>query len=93
LTQASVPFRWTEYEKQIVRDIVNEFQSKAQLFHISLGEPFELYTDASDQAIGAVLMQNGKPVYFYSKKFDSAQKNYTVSEKEALAIVWTLQHL
>ena len=38
-------------------------------------------------------MQDKKPVYFYSKKFDKSQRNYTVSEKEALAIVWTLHHL
>jgi hypothetical protein len=93
LTQDKIPFHWTEVEQSIVRDLVTEFQQNAKLYHVVLGEPFELYTDASDDAIGAVLLQFQRPVYFFSKKFDKAQKNYTVSEKEALAIVWTLHHL
>ena len=93
LTQEKVPFRWTDIEHNLVESLVAEFQANAKLYHVVLGEPFELYTDASDEAIGAVLLQFQRPVYFFSKKFDKAQRNYTVSEKEALAIVWTLHHL
>jgi hypothetical protein len=50
-------------------------------------------TDASDYAIGAILLQrfpdNDKihPTAFLSKKMDSAQINYEVHDKELLAIV------
>ena len=47
--------------------------------------PFELMCDASDFAVGAVLGQReGKhfrPIYFASKTLNSAQQNYTVTEK------------
>ena len=50
--------------------------------------------DASDLAIGAVLGQreDGKPhgVYYASKTFNEAQRNYTPTEKELLAVVYTL---
>ena len=50
--------------------------------------------DASDLAIGAVLEQReeGKPfvVYYASKTFNEAHRNYTTTEKELLAVVYAL---
>ena len=48
--------------------------------------------DASDFAVEAILGQkDGKhfhPIYFASKTLNAAQKNYTVTEKELVAIVF-----
>jgi hypothetical protein len=53
--------------------------------------------DASDYAYGAVLSQKGDnrqfhPVAFYSKSMTLAERNYGISDKEALAIIKVLQH-
>ncbi|WKA03505.1 hypothetical protein VitviT2T_021609 [Vitis vinifera] len=56
--------------------------------------PFEVMCNASDFAIGAVLGQreDGKPyvIYYASKTLNEAQRNYTTTEKELLAVVFAL---
>ncbi|KAI3506429.1 hypothetical protein L1887_28787 [Cichorium endivia] len=57
-------------------------------------KPFEIMCDASNYAAGAVLGQriDRKPVVicYTSKTFSEAQLNYTTTEKELLAVVFTL---
>ncbi|KAF4649166.1 hypothetical protein FOZ61_001663, partial [Perkinsus olseni] len=54
--------------------------------------PFELYTDASDYAIGAVLMQDGRPLGFFSRTLTGSQLNWHTYEKEAYGILQALIH-
>jgi RNase H-like domain found in reverse transcriptase len=43
---------------------------------------FYIYCDASDLQLCATILQEGMLVAFYSRKLDSAQRNYTVGEKK-----------
>lgn len=55
-------------------------------------KPFVLTTDASNVALGSVLSQNRRPVAYYSRTLNSAEKNYSTIEKELLAIVDSTKH-
>ncbi|KAM7291867.1 uncharacterized protein ISCGN_028438 [Ixodes scapularis] len=60
------------------------------------GQPYWLFTDASDFAHGACLAQvsdGGRegPVAFTSQKFSPTQSRWATVEKEAFAVIWALQ--
>ena len=57
------------------------------LRYYDVTKPMTLQVDASEEAIGGVLLQEGQPVCFTSHTLDSTEKNYAQIEKECLAIV------
>ena len=68
------------------------FTSAPILGHVDPEKPFIIEADASDFALGSILSQQGNdeklhPVAFHSRKFDAAEINYEIHDKELLAIV------
>lgn len=59
-------------------------------------KPFNLTTDASNYAIGAILSQgpigSDKPVCYASRTLTDSEVNYSTIEKELLAIVWATKY-
>nr|GEW93213.1 reverse transcriptase domain-containing protein [Tanacetum cinerariifolium] len=57
--------------------------------------PFELMCDARDFSIGAVLRQRHekhfRPIHYASKTMTDAESNYTMTEKEMLAVVYAFK--
>jgi hypothetical protein len=53
--------------------------------------PYELISDASITGCGAVLVQEGKPIAYFSSKFSSAERNYTTGEQEMLGLIKALK--
>ena len=92
-TKEKSKFQWTKRDTNLINEIINELEIKASICHPNFKLPFVIHTDASLTGVGAVVSQESKPIYFFSRRLNSAQSNYTTTEKEALAIVWTLTHL
>ncbi|GFW08836.1 transposon Tf2-9 polyprotein [Trichonephila clavipes] len=67
--------------------IITSPSFKDHLDHLT---QFNLFTDASGVGIGAVLQQNQKPIAFASRTLNKAERNYTVTERECLAVIWAL---
>ena len=52
---------------------------------------FKIYTDASLRQMGSVIVQNNRPIAFFSRKLNDPQRNYTTTEKEILSIIEALK--
>ena len=50
-----------------------------------------LQTDASKQGLGAVLLQNSKPVMFASRALTGSERNYQNLERGCLAMIWGME--
>ena len=99
LLQKSKPNQivWTDNEVTAFKALKNAMIHAPVLRNPDVHRPFILQTDASDFAIGAVLSQkfeNGEhPIAFLSRKLLPRERNYSVVEKECLAIVWSTESL
>jgi len=49
-------------------------------------KPMEIYTDASEDTIGAALVQEGRVVEWFSKKLKTNEQKWFIDRKEALAV-------
>ncbi|RDY02042.1 Retrovirus-related Pol polyprotein, partial [Mucuna pruriens] len=96
LLQKDVNFNFDQPCIEAFQELKNKLTSAPILQAPDWGLPFELMCDASNSALGAVLGQRagvGQPVHviaYASRTMDSAQQNYTTTEKELLAIVFAL---
>ena len=86
-SKASWHYPLTDAELTAFQTLKNALVSPPVLAIPQFDKPFEVYTDASDHACGAVLIQESRPVAYMSKKFTPAERNYPTHDRECLAIV------
>ncbi len=86
---------WGEAEQAAFEALKRALSTAPVVRPPDYSKPFVLYTDASDIAVGAVVMQDHgqgpQPVAYMSRKHSPAERNYMTREKELLAIVEALR--
>ena len=91
LTKKGTNFVWTETCQVAFETLKKALTETAILAYPDFNLPFILATDASDEALGMVLgqIQNGREVViaYAGRKLNPAERNYSVTEREALAVV------
>ncbi|XP_062075961.1 uncharacterized protein LOC133780099 [Humulus lupulus] len=85
------PWEWDAACQSAFDDLKDAVAVEPLLVLPDCAKPFEVHTDASDFAIGGVLMQDNRPVAFESRKLNETERWYTVQEKEMTAVVHCLR--
>ena len=84
------PGIWTKECEAAFHTVKRHLTEAPVLATPDFSKPFEVVCDASIIALGAVLLQEGRPIAFESKKLTSAEYNYSTTEQELLAVVHAL---
>ena len=91
LTRADTPWCWGSAQQTAFDALKSALVSAPVLVMPDPTLPFEVFTDASQFALGAVLLQNKHPVAFLSRKLTPTERNYPTGDREMLGILYALQ--
>ncbi|KAH9263833.1 hypothetical protein BASA83_012761 [Batrachochytrium salamandrivorans] len=90
-------FIWGPEQQTSFENLKTAFANSTLLLHPDDSRPFILETDASDYAISGILSQYDenevlRPIAFYARQMNSAERNYEIYDKELLAVVESFKH-
>src|SRR6266540_3977258 len=85
------PFHWGQAQEDSFTLLKEKLTNPPLLQLPYFGKTFELECDASDIGIGGVLIQEGKPVAYFSEKLSGPVLNYSTYDKELYALVRSLE--
>lgn len=98
LLKKEVKFTWTECHTKAFNDLKKDLTSDTVLGFYNPQKEVELVTDASDYALGGVLLQKddkeqSRPICYISKSLSPSEINWGITEKEAYSLVWCIEKL
>lgn len=97
LTRKGVKFLWDEQCREAFEKLKNALIQEPVLAYPDFTKKFFVTCDASNLAVGGILEQEGedgsrRPIAYFSRKLNPAEKNYSTIEQEALAVVSAVAH-
>ncbi|KAK1595952.1 hypothetical protein QYE76_059199 [Lolium multiflorum] len=91
LTKKGVAFEWGVAQDHAFDELKRLLTSAPLLALPDFNKQFEIECDASGIGIGGVLMQEGRPIAYFSEKLSGAKLNYPIYDKELYALIRVLE--
>jgi hypothetical protein len=92
LLQKEAPFNWTPACQTAFDALKMRLLTSPILAFPNYKLPFTLTTDASDVGVAGILSQGDATIAYASRSLLQNEKNYSTTEKECLAVVWSIDH-
>ena len=91
LTRKDSKFEWGDKHERAFQELKERLTSAPVLAIPKSGEQFTIYTDASHQGLGCVLMQERRVIAYGSRQLKPHELNYPTHDLELAAIVFALK--
>jgi hypothetical protein len=91
LMKKGVPFYSGAAQEHSFNTLIDKLTLAPLLQLPDFGKTFELECDASGIRIGGVLLQEGKPIAYFSEKLSGHSLNYSTYDKELYTLVHVLE--
>lgn len=91
------PFNWSEEANSSFEELKSALSTAPVLACPNFEKPFAVHCDASNYGIAGTLTQDlddGRehPIAYASRSLNKAERNYSATEREALAVVFAIEH-
>jgi len=91
LKKSAVTYDWDEACDEAFGTLKGILVKAPVLKLLNFDKDFEIHSDASDFTIGGVIVQDGRPVAFESKKLSETERRWPTHEKEMWAVIHCLK--
>ena len=91
LTKKEVVFHWDKPQETAFQQLKDLCCKAPILAYYDVSKDITIQCDAGNNAVDAVLQQEGRPVAYGSRKLRKSELNWAPIEKEMLAIVFSTQ--
>jgi len=85
-------FKWGQEQANAFETLKDKLTKAPILTLPNFAKTFKIECDASNIGIGAILLQEGHPIAYFSEKFKGSHLNYSIYDKEFYALVRALQN-
>ena len=97
LTEKNREFNWTTMCQHSLDQLNKILAERPLSYHVNMNQPYILYTEASDVAVGATFVQEDEEgehvVYYLSSALTLTQSRWPIIEGEASAIIFDIRKL
>ena len=93
LLREDVEWTWDSTHQDLFDAIKEELTETPVLAYFNPKSEHVIQTDASLKGLGAVLLQEGRPVIYVSRTLTPAEEHYSNIERELLGVVFAMERL